>query len=309
MELNSELIRRSSSFIKGFFFANYFYGICAVTLSIEAALQQSFSLNEPLYYIFIFFSTVLFYTKAYINEHGVSEQNPRSNWYFHHRKRIKFSQISISLLLLIISIRWLFIYWDAFLNIQFKEILLFISFPITGLLYYGIGNKQHDISLRKIGWLKPFCIGFVWAGLVTIYPILFYQITKSDSYTFTLIGVLLFIKNLMFVTMLCILFDIKDYAMDSNKQIKTLVVETGLRKTIFSFVIPLTIIGLGLFLAYGMTHQFSYVKILLNTIPFLLLILVSRSMHKPKSILYYLILIDGLMLVKACCGIIAMKYF
>jgi len=33
------------------------------------------------------------------------------------------------------------------------------------------------------------------------------------------------------------------------------------------------------------------------------LIIVSYSMHKRKSILYYLIIIDGLMFVKGVCGI------
>ncbi len=157
--------------------------------------------------------------------------------------------------------------------------------------------------------LKPFVIGFIWAGLVTVYPVLFHQAVKGLDYIPTAIGSLLFLKNFMFVTVLCIMFDIKDYAMDYNQQIKTFVVNNGLRKTIFYIIIPLCIIGLGVFLAYGTTHQFSLMKILLNTIPFVLLIIVAYSMHSRRSILYYLGVIDGLMLVKAVCGSIAMIYF
>jgi hypothetical protein len=50
-------------------------------------------------------------------------------------------------------------------------------------------------------------------------------------------------------------------------------------------------------------------KITLNVLPFLLLIAVAYSLQQRKSILYYLIIIDGLMLAKAVCGSIAMTYF
>lgn len=113
----------------------------------------------------------------------------------------------------------------------------------------------------------------------------------------------------MFVSVLCIMFDIKDYSMDSNQQIKTFVVKMGLRKTIFYIIIPLCIAGLGSFITYGITRGFSPIKITLNVLPFLMLVAVAYSLQNKKSILYYLIIIDGLMLAKAICGSIAMTYF
>ena len=105
------------------------------------------------------------------------------------------------------------------------------------------------------------------------------------------------------------MFDIKDYAMDHNKHLKTFVVKVGLRHTIFFILMPLCILGLGTFLTYGFTHHFSMMKILLNMVPFILLIIVAFSMKQRRPILYYLIIIDGLMLVKAVCGSIAMVWF
>lgn len=113
----------------------------------------------------------------------------------------------------------------------------------------------------------------------------------------------------MYITMLCILFDIKDYAMDYNAELKTLVVKLGLRRTIFYFIIPLCVVGLGSFLVYAIARDFSLLKILINIIPFVLIIIVSYSMHHRRSIFYYLIIIDGLMLAKALCGITAMTFF
>jgi 4-hydroxybenzoate polyprenyltransferase len=107
----------------------------------------------------------------------------------------------------------------------------------------------------------------------------------------------------MFITLLCIMFDIKDYAADHNEQLKTFVVEYGLRRTIFYILIPLAAIGLGTFVLYAAIRHFPLLRILVNTIPFILLIIVAYSMHRRKNILYYLAIIDGLMLVKALCGI------
>lgn len=110
----------------------------------------------------------------------------------------------------------------------------------------------------------------------------------------------------MFISVLCIMFDIKDYAMDYNAQLKTFVVKFGLRKTIFFIIIPLSLIGFGTFLAFGYVNHFPMQRLFLNGIPFLLLIAVAYSLHHRKSVLYYLIIIDGLMLVKALCGSLEM---
>ena len=75
---------------------------------------------------------------------------------------------------------------------------------------------------RSIGWLKPFIIGFIWGGTETVYPIVFSGIEKQQGYyEVNLVSTYLFIKNFMFISVLCIMFDIKDYAADSNQQIKT----------------------------------------------------------------------------------------
>jgi hypothetical protein len=245
-----------------------------------------------------------------LSERISGDANPRTLWYATHQLLVKRSQCCFSIISLILFVYFLAIEWNAIVYISIPEWILIFVFPIVAILYYGVDIKiSNRIILRNIGWLKPFIIGFVWAGIVTVYPVLFNNIIHLTSYEITQYGFLLFIKNTMFITMLCVLFDIKDYATDSNQQLKTYVVKAGLRKTIFSFVIPLTSIGLGSFMLYGYLHHFHPVKIMLNMIPFILLIGFAYSLHKPKSIMYYLILIDGLMMVKAVCGSFAMIYF
>jgi 4-hydroxybenzoate polyprenyltransferase len=113
-----------------------------------------------------------------------------------------------------------------------------------------------------------------------------------------------FLKNLIFISILCILFDIKDYAADHNSELKTFVVRLGLRKTLFYIILPMAIAGFLSFLLFTLNNHLPLGRILINSIPFILLIIVTWSMQRRKSILYYLAVIDGLLLIKAACGII-----
>ena len=301
----------TNKYIKLFFFGNYFYGVCAVALSIEGALQQHYPLNSLLYYVLAFSSTIVYYTNAYIlTEVSDDIANIRSMWYARNKSFMQANQLFFFLVTLLCGGFFLIQRWDNFITLHLSEWALMFIFPLVSTLYYGVDSKLFGkINLRNIGWLKPFIIGFTWAGLANVYPALYYCIDTGVHYDPTWIGAFLFIKNFMFITILCIMFDIKDYAMDYNAQLKTVVVKLGLRRTIFYFIIPLSLIGLGSFLGYAFFRHFSIPKILINTIPFILIITVAYSMYSRRSIFYYLIIIDGLMLVKALCGITAMVFF
>ena len=113
----------------------------------------------------------------------------------------------------------------------------------------------------------------------------------------------------MYVGLLCIMFDFKDYKIDYEQKLNTFIVKLGLKKTVFNILFPLIILGLSTFIIYALSQDFSFEKIVLNTIPFVLLVMTALSLLRRKSIFYYLIVVDGLMLVKGLCGTIAMLYF
>jgi hypothetical protein len=307
--MNGTLAIKGKRILENVFFSNYFYGICAVALSVEASLQQRFPLNGVQYFGLIFFITVLYYVYPYIRRSTVKTNNPRTNWYTKHYNLMRWNQVMITVALTISGILFLNNYRDTVMSMTTLQWLLVFIFPVVASAYYGISFLSLKYNIRRIGWLKPFIIGFAWAGLVTVYPVLFYDIIHKQQYEFNPVGVLLFLKNLMFVALLCIMFDIKDYASDNFCRIRTFVVKLGLRKTIFYILFPLAIFGLGAFIWYAVAHHFHPMRILLNVIPFLLLAGVVYSLRKRRSILYYLTIVDGLMLVKAICGTVAITYF
>lgn len=303
--------RAGNRYIRTIFFGNYFYGLCVLALSMEAALQQLHPLNSFGYYLLVFIATVLYYTKAYIPSRGVNSPNPRTRWYARNKQVLVRSQQILTVVFLSAAAVYAVIYLKGILHIPLMNWLLLVLFPLIAVLYYGIDHHFFGrINLRSIGWLKPFLIGMIWAAAVTIYPVVFSGVEqRGEFYEVNIIGSFLFLKNFMFVTVLCIMFDIKDYADDSNRQIKTFVVKVGLRKTIFSIILPLSALGLASFIAYAVARHFSSMKIFMNVIPFVALLVVAYSMHRRQSILYYLIAIDGLMLLKGLCGSIAMTFF
>lgn len=301
---------KHNRFIQLIFFGNFFYGLCAVALSVEASLQQKFPVPSFLFFILLFSATVLFYNKSYnVSETTEINGNPRTHWYANNQEFINRVQILFSLIVIFCSAIFFIQNFTSILNINVFEWSMIFVFPLTAILYYGINVKFFGLTLRNIGWLKPFIIGFTWAGLVTVYPVLFYCMDNGLHYEPSLVSYFLFIKNFMFVTVLCMMFDIKDYAMDYNQQLKTFVVNVGLRKTIFYIIIPLCIVGLGSFIAYGLIKQFHVMRMFLNAIPFLLVLIVAYSLQNRRSIFYYLIIIDGLMLVKALCGSLGMVFY
>ncbi|HNL82947.1 MAG TPA: hypothetical protein PKG56_06090, partial [Chitinophagaceae bacterium] len=118
---------------------------------------------------------------------------------------------------------------------------------------------------------------------------------------------LLWLKNFMFISTLCVMFDLKDFEIDKKDGLKTFAVQFGVSNTIKYIIIPLVIICIAAFIIFVEQNHFPYQRILLNIIPYLFLILISFALLKKKrKIIYYLFVIDGLMILKAICGILGM---
>lgn len=309
-QIQSVLNLQPSSFFKKFsealFYGNYFYGLCAVSQAIETTLQLGFPLNGSIYYLLTFAATVFYYNYPYVRKYSADSTDPRTAWYKKNYSSVRWSQLLLIFILSSSLLLFIYLHQTAIIKMTIWHWSLVLIFPIVGMMYYGLNFFSTKYNLRKIGWLKPFIIGFTWAGMVAVYPILFYDILHFENYEFTSLGALLFLKNMMFISVLGMMFDIKDYAADSKNQLNTFVVRIGLRKTIFYILIPLPLLGLLTFLSYATLHHFNFWRMVLIMIPFFLLLAAVYSLRKRRTLLYYLFVIDGLMVVKAFFGILAM---
>jgi hypothetical protein len=296
--------KNSGRLIEFIFYGNYFYGFCVLSLILETCRQLEIPCNEFLMYSVAFIGTVLFYNYPYTKKYYSLSTNPRLQWYFRNRAWVSGSLIALTVIVAILATWFVLENIPVIKNTGSKQWLLLLLFPVAGALYYGAGSIS-GFNLRQVSLIKPFVIGFVWAGVVTIYPVLYYDVKYSKEVMPTFLANLLFFKNFMFISVLAIMFDIKDYVTDSHTRLNTLVVKIGLRKTIFYALIPLPILGLLTFISYAIPHQFDLPKMILIMFPFFLLVAVAYSLKKRRTLLYYLVVVDGLMILKALFGIVA----
>ncbi len=292
-------------------FGNYYLALCIVALAVETGCKNNFSIANPVFYIALFLSVVVYYTYAYIGEGTVAmASNARSFWYSRNHRLIRFTQFFYTILI-VSSCLFLAWHYSTSLSIwRAVEWFLVLLFPLVALLYYGvIFPAQLRYKLRNVAWLKPFVIGFVCTGSIVVYPLLFHTLEEGTRLHLSYAIVHYFFTNWLFTSAIAIMFDIKDFASDHNIQLKTFVVSRGLRYTLFFILLPLAIFSYFSFFLFALARQFSPQQIAINTIPFFLLLLAATSLRHRKGILYYLIVIDGLLLVKAVFGIAAMTWF
>ena len=291
-----------------FFYGNFFAGLCAVFLCIETNVQHNLALNGVHFYSLIFIGTAYYYTFLYLKSVPNQLINNRVLWYQNNKQTLKKTQNILLVFLIADAIFFIWKYYDAFSNltsVKYGQILLF---PLIALTYtYNILPFPKIKKLRRVGWLKPFVIGFVWSGFVSLYPIIFYQIqTDSHADFFSLPSGLLWLKNFVFISTLSIMFDLKDYEEDKSEGLKTFAVQFGVSNTINFIIFPLVLLGLAAFTVFSIKNNFQIGRIAMNAIPYMLLIISAYSLRKKRSIIYYLFIIDGLMIAKAICGIVGM---
>lgn len=273
-------------------------------------MQLHLPYNSINYFLLLFLAPTIYYTYAY---HRVSTKpsatNPRNQWYFKHKEFIRWSQKILFTICMALAINLIYQNYRNILNLPLSYWVAIIIIVLAGGLYYGLLPRSFlKFNLRSTGWLKAFIIGFVWACCATVFPLIMLKIETGIGYHDSVLWTWLFIKNWMFCTVNAIIFDIKDYPTDANKHLRTFVVRYGLRKTIFNILIPLLVIGLISLGIFAYFRGFGIPQVFFNVLPFIFTIYIAYSMSRRKNILYYLMVIDGLILFKAICGIVGMQF-
>jgi 4-hydroxybenzoate polyprenyltransferase len=293
------------------FYGNIFYGLCSVVLCLETNLQHHIPPNGPHFFLLVFAATVVYYTRIYFKSISATSTNKRTIWYSQNRKLIKAFLIVGILFIVVDSTYLLFKLREIVFSLHLIQWGLMVIFPLVAVLYTFKTHpffRQHQ--LRRIGWLKPFFIGFAWSGLVTVYPVFFRQMQSGIfSDQFILPSGLFWLQNFLFISALAIMFDIKDHASDITFRLQTYPALLGIKKTIQVVIIPLAVLSLVVLLLYQWQQQAAFIQILIQLIPFTLLFIVSGRLNQPRGVLFYLVVIDGLMFIKGACGIISITLF
>ncbi|MGU9940328.1 hypothetical protein ACNFNZ_17320 [Empedobacter brevis] len=293
--------------IENIFFSNFFLILLSLALNIETNLKIGLPFNAIAYYSFISSITVLFYLYAYrVPKNLKSSPNPRTQFYITHRKLIHYFTYVLGTIAFCSAMMLAIKCLPNYDILSWKWI---VGLLFTALLSFGYYDFKFGISLRKTMLLKPFLIGWTWAVTTVFLPVLFLMLKNETHYTIDAKFYFLFSQTFMYCVVNAILFDLKDYEDDSNRNLKTFVVKYGYHFTLNRIILPLIFLGFLSFVIFGIWYGLPLHRILFMLIPIICLAVFAFKLNRPKSILYYLIAIDGMILLKAVCGILSVILF
>lgn len=301
MKLEKE---KSYSFWEVIFFSNFFMGLMSLGLNLETNIKLNIPLNSIPYYLSVVSATILFYLFAYRIPKGLKKStNPRTHFYIVKRKSLYWFSIILGLIC-VISGSWVLI--SKFHLILQIHWLHYVILGVTFVLATSYYNWKFGLSLRKYTWLKPILIAWTWAITTVYLPILLLNqihLFYDPKFYF------LFSQTFMYFIVNAIMFDMKDYEDDYNRGLKTFAVKYGIKFMLNLVIIPLIFIGFLSFILFGIYDHLPVHRVIFMLIPILLMAVFANQLNRPKSILFYLIAIDGMILVKAIFGILSFLLF
>jgi 4-hydroxybenzoate polyprenyltransferase len=263
----------SNPVVKTLVYANVFIALCALSQVFLTyhlfSIPFTFATNS--YLLFILLSTYLQYNvqRGYmINQNNVHEE--RSQWLIRHKKT---ALISVGLSLLIV----------LFLcnNLSWTSIGIMIGAEVVSTLYY-----LQPFNLRRHGYIKPFLISSVWAISCCLVPLIENKLVTEHSIWFVA-------SQFCFISVLCLLFDIKDGESDYLSGVNTYANKFGVKIT---KVICLVFMALGFTCFYLFNHEAHF---LITSIILRLFILATILFtNERKHSFYFYLWVDGLLLLQ-----------
>lgn len=296
-----------NKFLESVFFSNFFLILLSLALNVETVIKIGLPFNSSTYYMFITSVTVLFYLYAYRTSRKVTySNNPRIQFYIQNRWFIRVFTVA---LMVVCTYSGLILLDTILTNLAIVSWKWIFTLIFTALITIGYYDYRIGISLRKVMWLKPFLIGWTWAITTVFLPVLFLMLENGKYYHLDAKFYFLFSQTFMYCVVNAILFDLKDFEDDSNKNLKTFVVKYGYHFTLNRIILPLIFLGFLSFVLFGIWYNLPLHRILFMLIPILFLAVFAFRLNQPKPILYYLIAIDGMIFFKAICGILSVVFF
>jgi 4-hydroxybenzoate polyprenyltransferase len=276
---------------------------------METNIQHGLPINIFPFYLIIFFGSWLYYTTIYIRSVHPSLVNNRITWYKLNLGNLKMLAILITIVLGILIGYFVLVNFTALHSITLLQWLLIISVPAAGALYTFTPPVIIHKKIRQVGWLKPFIVGYTWSGLVTFIPLIALQVQHNGMNTPLYPGFLFWFSNFVLVTILAVIFDVKDYKSDLAHNLATFPARYGIQNTYRYILLPATIFAIAIILLFQVQRHYNWIQAIVQLLPFCILLFIVLMPQKKRTIFHYLVVIDGIMLLKAVCGIISIEFF
>lgn len=207
----------------------------------------------------------------------------------------------------------------GFMTVNFSNVVLFIL-PIVSVLlclYYdpavlrfvviaGVLTVLYTLPLlpgkwtkppRNMGFIKTFLLALTWSYVTIVIP------AQVSFYEIDLTFLLLFAARLLFMLMLCAIFDSRDSEMDKVRGLKSLATDVNKRTL---HVIMLSCFALYIISGIALRFQFHSVAQMISfVITGAMVLMVYYLSLKKQGYVFYYFVVDGLMLFSALATFVA----
>lgn len=263
----------SNPIVKLLVYANVFISICALAQVVVTYVVFSIPVNynNNTYLLFVLLSTYLQYNvqRGYlINQTNLNTE--RSQWLVKHKKTMLIS-VGVCLITVLFLCN----------NLSSTSITIMVGAELISTLYY-----LPPFNLRKHGYIKPFLVSTIWVISCSAVPLIENNILTFNSCWFL-------ISQFFFISVLCLLFDLKDSTTDFLNGVNTYANKFGNGIT-KSLCFVMLVLGAISFYRFSQNH---YLLITIYFIYFITALTVIISKEKNHSFYYYL-WVDGLLLIQ-----------
>ena len=264
----------SSPFLNTLVYANVFIALCALSqvLLTYHLFPIPINFDNNSYLLFVLLATYLQYNVQrgyYIVNHGNSK-SPRSQWIIRHKKIMGYS-IGASLIVLLFLCN----------KLSWLSIGIMVGAEIISTLYY-----LQPFNLRRHGYIKPFLISAVWVISCVLVPLIENQLLTTHSVWFLL-------SQFVFISVLCMLFDIKDNDKDYISGVNTYANRFGVNATKIICAL-LIVIGFTCFYIFKNNASSLIGSVILR----LMLLLTILYTNDKRHAFYYYLWVDGLLIIQ-----------
>lgn len=270
-------IRKFLDFI---LFGSIFIACCAVSLCIATNILLDLPLNNLGFYCFVFGATLVQYNLHYVSKTEAVKKSLRLAW-SQRNKQIHFLLLGTGIALIIIS----------FFTFQPRHYIILTGLAAIAFLYsFPFIPFAKKKRLKEYGLLKILTLSLFWTMVTVWFPVC------NMNYTVSLFW-FVFAERFVFMFVLCLLFDVRDYELDAVKGIKTVPVIVGKQKSYWLAygLLFLFIIICGLHDIYFPDKSFLIASLISAAATFIT-IEVTKKNH---SDIIFLAGIDGMMLLQS----------
>ncbi|MBC7696074.1 MAG: UbiA family prenyltransferase [Burkholderiales bacterium] len=264
----------SSPFLNTLVYANVFIALCAFS---QVLLTYHFfpipvNFDNNSYLLFVMLATYLQYNVQrgyYIVNHSNSN-SPRSQWVLRHKKVMGYT-IGVSLIVLLFLCN----------KLSWLSIGIMVGAEIISTLYY-----LQPFNLRRHGYIKPFLISTVWVISCGLVPLIENQLLTIHSAWFLA-------SQFVFISVLCLLFDIKDNDKDYLSGVNTYANRFGVSATKLICAV-MVLIGFTCFYMFKSDTASLTASVILRILLLFTILYTSDKRHA----FYYYLWVDGLLIIQ-----------